>query len=117
MTYHDYILSYLVNWYSAVNANTTDTKLLDFADIENGWHFGEGVTISQKAIRDASRLHDTLLEFGFYETDAFPGLAGEVRVTAYCEAHYFEFTRERDGTWKYIEETNGVEIEELERES
>src|ERR1700683_2990257 len=112
MTQQDYIRACLLQEYNTLSANTTSEKILDFADIEDGWHFGEGAAISKKAIRDASRLYDTLIEYGFYETDAFPGLSGEVRVTAYWGDCYFEFTRERDGTWSFIEELGGVEVDE-----
>jgi hypothetical protein len=118
MKYQDYVRAWL--WqevYNTLSANTTDEKILDFADIEDGWHFGEGVPVSQRAIRDASRLHDVLIGYGFYETDAFPGLAGEVRVTAYWKDRYFEFTREGDGAWSFIEEENGMELEASERHS
>ena len=103
--------------YNTLNANSTEAKILDFEDIDDGWHFGEGVVLSRRAIQEACLLHDTLLEHGFYETDAFPGLAGEIRVTAYWKDYYFEFTRERGGKWRYIEEVNGVEIENLERDN
>jgi hypothetical protein len=92
----------------ALSANNTDEKILNFADVAMGWHFGEGVQISSSAIRDAAKLHDTFLLNGFYETDAFPGLAGEVRVTAYHENQYFEFTREVNGKWSYVAELDGV---------
>jgi hypothetical protein len=105
----------LAEIYNSLIANNTDEKILDFADIETGWHFGEGTPFSAQAIRDAAKLHDTLLLSGFYETDAFPGLAGEVRVTAYFLNQYFEFTREAKGDWSYIFELDG-EVEE-ERES
>jgi hypothetical protein len=117
MTYQDYIRACLLEGYNTLSANTTGEKILDFSEIEDGWHFGEGISISSKAIRDASRLYDVLIEYGFYETDAFPGLAGEVRVTAYWNDYYFEFTRERDGRWSFIEEIGGIEQEQAEQHS
>jgi len=118
MNYQEYVRAYLLHeCYNTLNANNTENKILDFEDIEDGWHFGEGIAVSRRAIQDACRLHDTFLEYGFYETDAFPGLAGEVRVTAYWKDYYFEFTRERDGRWRFIEEVNGSEIEDAERDN
>ncbi len=69
----------LTEIYNSLVANTTDDKILNFADVSMGWHFGEGTSISAAAIRDASKLHETFLLNGLYETDAFPGLAGEIQ--------------------------------------
>lgn len=104
----------LMEIFNLLSANNTDEKILDFADVTPGWHFGEGATISAAAIRDATKLHEAFLLNGFYETDAFPGLAGEIRVTAYHENQYFEFTREMNGGWSYICEIDGAVEEELE---
>jgi hypothetical protein len=103
----------LVEIYNSLSANNTEDKILNFADVVSGWHFGEGASISASAIRDAMKLHNNFLMYGFYETDAFPGLAGEVRVTAYHGNQYFEFTREINGEWSYIYELDGAIEHEL----
>jgi hypothetical protein len=103
----------LMEIFNSLSANNTDEKILDFADVPQGWHFGEGDSISAGAIRDAAKLHEAFLLNGFYETDAFPGLAGEVRVTAYHKNQYFEFTREINGEWSFIYELDGAIEEEL----
>ncbi len=103
----------LMEIFNSLSANNTDEKILNFADIVSGWHFGEGISISAGAIRDASKLHNAFLVHGFYETDAFPGLAGEIRVTACHGNQYFEFTREPDGEWSYIYELDGTVQKEL----
>lgn len=103
----------LMEIYNSLSANNTDEKILDFADVPQGWHFGEGSSMSAAAIRDASKLHEAFILNGFYETDAFPGLAGEIRVTAYYGNRYFEFTRENDGAWSYVFEIDGTVENEL----
>lgn len=103
----------LLEIYNSLSENNTDEKILDFADVPPGWHFGEGSSISAAAIRDAAKLHEAFILNGFYETDAFPGLAGEIRVTAYFGSQYFEFTRETDGKWSYVSEKNGSVEREL----
>jgi hypothetical protein len=90
-------------------SNETARKIRSFASLADGWHFGEGLPVSKEAIFDALFLHIQILMAGFTETDAFPGLSGEIQVTAYWNEDYFEFTRESDGTWTFIHENSDEE--------
>jgi hypothetical protein len=92
-------------------SNETTRKIRSFANLKDGWHFGEGSLISEEAIFDALFLHVQILMAGFTETDAFPGLSGEIQVTAYWNENYFEFTREPDGRWTFIHENSDEEKE------
>ncbi len=69
----------------------TDRKLRAFADLPNGWYYGEGVPFGGAVLNMARTL-----SLGLAETDAFPGLNGEVVVSVYFGEHYLEFTIDPD---------------------
>lgn len=89
----------------------TDSKIWHFLQLEEGWNFGEGVGFSQDVVAKARYLNSLLGLNGFVETDAFPGLNGEIRVTAYWKTDYFEFTLESGGVWVFRHERNGEEAD------
>ncbi len=77
-----------------MNASTVILKLRGFAELPKGWCYGEGIAPSAAVIGWGERLAIALLRSGFCELDAFPGLHGEVRVTAYTADDYVELTVE-----------------------
>lgn len=98
--------------FSADSAITTDTaaKILSFADFPVGWHYGEGAPIERQIIDTALDIFWRLSMLGFDETNAFPGIYGEVMVTAYRGAHYVELIAEADGSVSVLYERNDEEI-------
>lgn len=92
----------------------TEVKLRHFEHLLKGWHHGQGEVISSVAIGEAVELHRQLTGNLFFETDAFPGLNGEIQLTAYDASHCFEFTRARTGEWTFIHEEGWDEIVEIE---
>jgi hypothetical protein len=102
-SYQDF-LRRLMATYCSVEANGTEQKIRNFANFKAGWRVGEGIQIDVRAIDEACWLHTVLLMNGLVETAAFPGLSGEVQVTAYWNNDYFEFTREANGEWSFIHE-------------
>lgn len=96
--------TFLRNLAKYLNFDNTGQKIRDFQKFETGWHYKEGLPFSQNAISEALDLHFQILTAGFNETDAFPGLSGEIQVTAYWEDDYFEFTREANGLWTFVHE-------------
>lgn len=92
--------------------NETREKLVRFAYLEKGWHFGEGIPALPDALIASLRILDELAKKGFVKANAFPGIAGEVRVTAYADRDYYEFTAERNGTISYIYEQDNIELED-----
>jgi len=85
----------------------TTQKLLAFMDLEEGWHFGEGKKIARPSVYMGLQIHHMAIANGFQETDAFPGVDGEVCVTVYCGSDYYEITVETDGTITFIHEVGG----------
>ena len=76
------------------SSHITEKKIQSFKELESGWHYGEGVSIKQSVLDNAILLNQEAINQAFYETDAFPGLNGEVMVTIYSGEHYLEFTLE-----------------------
>jgi hypothetical protein len=83
---------------------TTVEKIPSFAHLAQGWSFGEGVVFRQSTLSKAIQLAKTAYTLGFYETDAFPGLNGEVMVTVYQGNEYWEFTLQPTETITFVYE-------------
>lgn len=96
---------------TTINLTQTEQKIRDFRMLPEGWHFGEGVPPSNERINQALWLHDAAIALGYAETDAFPGVSGEVRVTIYRGQTYLEFTFEANGNATFVHEEGGTEIE------
>lgn len=82
-------------------AHPTESKIWSFRRLRNGWHCGEGSEFSERELLEAIKLHSEIVGVGILKTNAFPGLSGEVRVTAYQEDSYAEFTLEKNGLWTF----------------
>jgi len=65
-------------------------------------------------LRQAIRLHRGIINLGFSETDAFPGVDGGILLAVYEGTEYFALRLEVDGTITYYRETQDVEVDEQE---
>lgn len=92
------------------SSHHTESLIASFANLNSGWHFGEGEHFSVERLNTAIRLHKKILSRGLSHTDAFPGRDGEVRITVYDQKHYYEFTLEANSTWTFVQEVDGEEI-------
>lgn len=95
------------------NYNETANKLKSFARLPAGWHYGEGVTPSERNIHLAGTLLHTAKRLGFGRFNAFPGIEGEVQITIYDGQHFFQFTIEPNGETTVVQE---IDREEVDRE-
>jgi hypothetical protein len=95
--------------------SSTIEKIQSFGDFNQGWSFGEGGPFAPSILLKAMQLIKTAHALGFAETDAFPGLNGEVMVTIYLGADYWEFTIEPDETITFAFEKNDEPIVYVER--
>jgi len=77
----------------------TDEKIRSFGRMPVGWHYGKGVPARGDIIRVAREYLWHFLMMGYQETDAFPGVDGEIMVTAYRGDYCTEITIEADGTY------------------
>lgn len=99
---------------SEYNNSDVLLKIASFAKLAVGWSYGEGGPIPQDTLRMAKQIAVNLITTGFTKTDAFPGLSGEARVTAYEGDRYFEFTVEADQSITVLYEVNSEEVEYME---
>ncbi|MEZ4866284.1 MAG: hypothetical protein R3C14_33515 [Caldilineaceae bacterium] len=83
---------------------TTFEKIQSFAQLQPGWGFGEGIAFAQSTLNKAIQLAKTAHTLGFHETDAFPGLNGEIMVTVYQGKEYWEFTLQPTETIIFVYE-------------
>ena len=89
---------------------TTKRKIREFKELAQGWHFGEGVPIEQSILDAGIALNREAIRLGFLETDAFPGINGEVMLTIYSDDHYLEFTLETDSNVTFYREKDDEEV-------
>lgn len=94
-----------------MSQQTTIEKINSYRSLPKGWHYGEGQAISNEVIECALSIQKGLKEQGLGFTDAFPGLNGEVRVTAYKDDFYLEFTVEEPDEIQFCLESNNIEKE------
>jgi hypothetical protein len=90
--------------YQRVFMNPTIEKIQSFATYQSGWSFGEGVQFSENTVSKGIQLAKIAHTLGFYETDAFPGLSGEVMLTVYQGNEYWEFILHPDETLTFVYE-------------
>ena len=79
-------------------ALNTCLKIEDMGKLKAGWCYGEGVSVGQETALLAIELDlfAAVCAQGSLQTDAFPGLEGEVMLTLYLGAHYAEITIRAD---------------------
>lgn len=86
-------------------------KIEDFTNFSPGWCYGDGVKFSIDIINLAKQLAIEFLSNGFDNIDAFPGVNGEIRVTAYAKDYYLEFTVETECNVTFLSEKNDQEVD------
>jgi len=93
-----------------VNSHPTEEKIRGFKELQDGWHYGEGVSFDDTILDDAISLNQEAINLAFFDTDAFPGLDGEIMLTIYWGEHYLEFTLEPNGCATFYREESDEEI-------
>ena len=88
----------------------TAQKIASFRNLQVGWHYGSGVPPTDDTINKALILNSEAALAGFKKTNAFPGIDGEIQVTAYHHSTYLELTIEIDGTVTFVYEHDDNEI-------
>lgn len=98
-----------MEFYRKKTLHPTIKKILGFEKRGHGWHFGEGVPPSKDIISKALLIVKKAIKAEF-DTDAFPGVDGEIMVTIYHKDDYMEFTIEGDGKVTFVHEQGEEEI-------
>jgi hypothetical protein len=101
---------YMIFSSESIDIGPTERKLLQFRSLEEGWHYGEGKAINLVCLDRAFDLYQEATHLALFETDAFPGLNGEVMLTIYLQDHYLEFTFEPDGKVTFYQEKDKQEV-------
>jgi hypothetical protein len=89
-------------------------KIDGFLRLGKGWHYGAGSPASSALVGRAKLLINLFHSQGFANVDAFPGVDGEIMISAFENGHCIELTLELDGTFRLLHEENGEEILYLE---
>ena len=87
-----------------------DQKILGFADLQRGWHFGEGVAPERESIETALVLNRALLRSDFPVTNAFPGISGEIQVKGRRGSLFVELTIEPGSGITFVQELESEEV-------
>ena len=88
----------------------TIQKVNEFAELPNGWHFGEGVPPSEDAREQAIKFLKAAQWLGIKRTNAFPGIRGQVQVTFYHGERMLELTLETDNSLTIAEDEGDTQI-------
>jgi hypothetical protein len=92
----------------------TDKKIRDFAKLQEGWRFHEGIPFDRAVLEDARELNHEAGQLGLCKTDAFPATDGSVVVTISFNKHYVEFTVEPNNLVTLNDEYDDDEMSEEE---
>lgn len=92
--------------------NNTLNKIINFANLEKGWNFGNGDSFDGEIIRASIIISSQMKSCGFFQTDAFPGNNGEIMLTIYDKDKYFEFILKSKNDISYTYEVNDTIKEE-----
>src|SRR5258708_32738608 len=97
-------------WLPVQPINQTVQKIVSFKSLPVGWHYGDGVPPTDEMVKKALMLNAEAAKAGFGKTNAFPGIEGEIQITAYHESTYLEITVELDGSVSFVYEEADQEI-------
>jgi hypothetical protein len=103
-------------FYSGVNASSlgmTRNKIKSFLRLERGWRYGQGEPFSKQVLDMAGSLNDTAIQFGFANTDAFPGKNGDVVLVAYDGDDHYEFRITERGSITFTHERGVDDLDEI----
>jgi hypothetical protein len=87
-------------------------KIREFAELRDGWCYGEGHPPSESTVKAALELNKWAIRLGLGRTNAFPGLDGEITVVVYVGDHDYEFRVESDGQVSYQHDLDGNMLEQ-----
>jgi hypothetical protein len=96
-----------------MGGNQIAKKIRSFSNLRAGWHYGQGGPILEDRINKAIKIHALLKYIGFLETDAFPGVDGEILLTCYFGNHYIEILVDTAGEISIYHEKDSDVVEEL----
>jgi len=87
----------------------TEAKIASFSTLPTGWHYGRGGPIQTHTVSLSQRIVRIFSDFNIGKTDAFPGVDGEVMVTAYSDDDYYEIVISSADKISILRETSRIE--------
>lgn len=91
----------------------TEDKIRSFLNFPKGWHFGHGFPPSDKTVMKALRICN-LAQLYSLETDAIPGIDGEIQILCFNANDTLEFTIGKEGKVTFVFEKGIKEISYIE---
>lgn len=85
-------------------------KINSISKLSDGWNYGDGTKFSSKRVTDAEKIDNLFVQLLASPTDAFPGLAGQIMVTAYKDDYYIEYTLHDDDNFSVRADKAGATI-------
>lgn len=82
----------------------TKQKLAEFAQLEVGWRYGEGIPFSEKALATAAWVEGLADSVENIKTDVFPAADGSIFFCFYLFARNYlaEYLIKADGSWEFL---------------
>jgi hypothetical protein len=94
-----------------IAADPVAVKIKSFANLPEGWHFGEGGPIKRRVIDAALMWHSFLVNAGIHRIGATPGERGTVVVASLINDKYTEIISEPNRTFTVVRDReNGRSI-------
>ncbi|MCY4051933.1 MAG: hypothetical protein OXF60_10645 [Gammaproteobacteria bacterium] len=88
--------------------DTIKKQIVSFIDLQDGWHFGEGVGASDTAVKAAHDVYDLMIKNGAEEIEAFPAIDGGILISGYFDNESLDVSCRPDGTMEIDHEVNNV---------
>lgn len=88
----------------------TIQKVREFAELANGWHFGEGIASPQPRIDKAILMINYARLLGLKRANAFPGVDGQIEITFYDDGRMLEITIEADDSLTIAQDENDIQV-------
>ena len=102
--------------YLLIDPDPLIEKIDELAELPNGWRYGEGVSLSDKAIKIAKRIYNEIsFSWPKPKTDVFPGTDGSLSVVFYKGDSCIEILVSAEGRLDITKEVGeGFAFEEVE---
>ena len=89
-----------------------ETQIRAFAQLREGWHYGEGRGATEKAMATALEVDSRLLACNVHEVEVFPGVDGGILLSVYHENDTLEVRCDPSGRMDMLHEVNDEVVNE-----
>ena len=89
-----------------------ETQIRAFAQLREGWHYGEGRGATEKAMATALEVDSRLLACNVHKVEVFPGVDGGILLSVYHENDTLEVRCDPSGRMDMLHEVNDEVVNE-----